>query len=47
MTVIAGKNGIYAASDLYMRDCTYSVNSVEEKVRAEGETHIAAGCMEE
>ncbi len=47
LTVIAGKNGIYAASDLYMRDCTYSVNSVEEKVRAEGETHIAAGCMEE
>lgn len=47
LCVIAGKNGIYAASDLLMRDCTCSVNSVEEKVRAQGTAHIAEGCMEE
>lgn len=45
LSLIAGKNGIYAASDLYMRDCRCSVNSVEEKVRAEGTAYIAEGCL--
>lgn len=47
LSVIAGKNGIYAASDLYMQDCVCSVNSVEEKVRVQGEAHIADGCLNE
>ena len=47
LSLIAGKNGIYAASDLYMRDCLCSVNSVEEKVRTEGTAYIAEGCMDE
>lgn len=41
LNVIAGKNGIYAASDLHSRDCSLNVNAVEEKTRAEGtETHL-------
>lgn len=47
LSLIAGKNGIYAASDLYMRDCVCSVNSVEEKVRAEGTAYIAEGCLDQ
>lgn len=47
LSVIAGRNGIYAASDLYMRDCTCSINAVEEKVRAEGAAYIADGCLNE
>lgn len=45
LSVVAGRNGIYAASDLYMTDCVCSVNSVQEKVRAEGMSHIAEGCL--
>lgn len=47
LSVIAGKNGIYAASDLYMRDCTYSIRSVEEMMRTEGLTHIADSYLRE
>lgn len=47
LSVIAGKNGIYAASDLYMRDCICSINAVEEKARAEGAAYIADGCLNE
>ena len=43
--VIAGKNGIYAVSDLYMRDCVCSVNSVEEKMRVEGTAYISDECL--
>lgn len=45
LSLIAGKNGIYAASDLYMRDCLCIVNSVEEKARAEGTVYIEEGCL--
>lgn len=45
LSLIAGQNGIYAASDLYVRDCVCSVNSVEEKVRAEGTVYIEEGCL--
>ncbi|MDE7247637.1 MAG: hypothetical protein K2N43_07095, partial [Lachnospiraceae bacterium] len=45
LSMIVGKNGIYAVSDLYMRDCACSVNSVEEKVRVEGTAYIADGCL--
>jgi len=47
LSVIAGRKGIYAASDLYMRDCICSINSVEEKARAEGAAYIADGCLDE
>lgn len=47
ISLIAGRNGIYAASDLYMRDCSCSVNSVEEKVRTEGAAYIAEGCLDQ
>ncbi len=40
LTVIAGKCGICAASDLYLYECGYSVNAVEEKTRAEGTAYI-------
>lgn len=45
LSLIAGRNGIYAASDLYMRDCVCSVNAVEEKARTEGTAYIAEGCL--
>lgn len=45
ISLIAGRNGIYAASDLYMRDCVCSVNAVEEKARTEGTAYIAEGCL--
>lgn len=45
LSLIAGKNGIYAASDLFLRDCVCSINSVEEKVRTEGTAYIAEGCL--
>lgn len=47
LSLIAGRNGIYAASDLYMCDCICSVNSVEEKVRTEGTAYIAEGCLDQ
>lgn len=45
LSLIAGKNGIYAASDLSIRDCVCSINSVEEKIRTEGTAYIAEGCL--
>lgn len=45
LSLIAGRNGIYAASDLYMRDCVCSVNAVEERTRTEGTAYIAEGCL--
>lgn len=44
--VTAGRNGISAASDLYIRDCSVSVYSVEEMFQAEGTKYIDEGCVE-
>ena len=41
LSVIAGKNGIYAAADVYVYHVRYSVNAVEETVKAEGAAYIA------
>ena len=41
LSVVAGQNGIWAASDLYLYDCRCSVNAVEEKMRTEGTAYIA------
>ncbi|MDE5716988.1 MAG: carbohydrate-binding domain-containing protein [Lachnospiraceae bacterium] len=41
LSVVAGQNGIRAASDLYLYDCRCSVNAVEEKMRTEGTAYIA------
>ena len=41
LSVIAGKNGICAAADVYVYDGRYSVNAVEETVKAEGTAYIA------
>ena len=46
LSVIAGQNGVSAASDVYLYGGRCSVNAVEEKVRAEGTAYIAQGCME-
>lgn len=43
LSVIAGKNGISAASDLYLYHGRCSVNAVEETVKAEGSVYIADG----
>lgn len=43
LSVIAGKRGICAASDLYLYECGYSVNAVEEKTQAEGTVYISVG----
>lgn len=34
--MIAGKSGIWSASDLHMQDCSCTINAVEEKIRIEG-----------
>lgn len=44
--ITSGRNGISAASDLYIRDCSCSVYSVEEKFQAEGTKYIDEGCVE-
>lgn len=41
LSVVAGQNGIRAASDLYLYDVLCSVNAVEEKMRTEGTAYIA------
>lgn len=41
LSVIAGQNGVSAASDLYLYHCLYSVNAVEEKLRTAGTAYIA------
>lgn len=46
LSVVAGQNGVSAASDLYLYDGLCSVNAVQEKVRAQGSVRIAKGCME-
>lgn len=46
ISITAGRNGISAASDLYIRDCTCSVYSVEEAFGAEGTKYIDEGCVE-
>lgn len=46
VNVTAGRNGISAASDLYIRDCSCSVYSVEEMFQAEGTKYIDEGCVE-
>lgn len=46
VSITAGKSGISAASDLYIRDCSCSVYSVEETLRAEGTKYIDEGCVE-
>lgn len=43
LSVIAGKCGICAESDLYLYHVRCSVNAVEEKVRAKGNAYIADG----
>ena len=43
--LIAGKSGIWSASDLHMRDCGCTINAVEEKTRIEGRNAIEEGCM--
>lgn len=40
LSVIAGKNGICAAADVYVYHGRYSVNAVEETVKAEGAAYI-------
>ncbi len=46
LSVIAGKNGVSAASDVYLYGGRCSVNAVEERMRTEGTAYIAQGCME-
>ncbi|MDE7358965.1 MAG: carbohydrate-binding domain-containing protein [Lachnospiraceae bacterium] len=41
LSVVAGQNGVSAASDLYLYHGRYSVNAVEERMRAEGTAYIA------
>ncbi len=43
LSVVAGKTGICAASDLYLYECLCSVKAVEERVRTEGTAYIADG----
>lgn len=43
--MIAGKSGIWSASDLHMQDCSCIINAVEEKTRIEGRNAIEEGCM--
>ncbi len=43
--LVAGKNGIWSASDLHMQDCSCTINAVEEKTRIEGRNAIEEGCM--
>lgn len=45
LELIAGKNGINAASDLYMQNSRCTINAVEEKTRIEGRNAIEEGCM--
>lgn len=45
LDITSGKNGIYGVSDLYMRDCSCNIYSVEEKVRIEGTGYIGEGCL--
>lgn len=46
INIIAGRNGISAASDLYIHDCSCTVYSVEETLQAEGTKYIDEGCIE-
>lgn len=41
LSVVAGQNGIWAASDLYLYHGRYSVKAVEERVRTEGTVYTA------
>lgn len=41
LSIVAGKNGVYAASDLYLYRGKGSVKAVEEMVRTEGTAYIA------
>lgn len=41
--VTAGRNGIYAANDVYIKDCVYNIHSVEEQVRTEGTGYTGNG----
>lgn len=43
LSVIAGKNGICSAADVYVYHGQCSLNAVEETVKAEGTTYIADG----
>lgn len=45
LSVVAGKNGVCAASDLYLYQGKGSVKAVEERVRTEGTAYIAEGCI--
>lgn len=44
--ITSGRDGITAASDLYIYDCKCSVYSVEEMFQAEGTKYIDEGCVE-
>lgn len=44
--ITSGRNGISAASDLYIGNCSCSVYSVEEMFQAEGTKYIDEGCVE-
>lgn len=46
LEIISGGSGIYAAADLYMRNCSCRINSVEEKMRVEGTDYIGEGCID-
>lgn len=46
LSVVAGKRGVYAASNLYLFPRVCSVNAVEEKAGAEGTAYIAQDCLE-
>lgn len=45
LDITSGRNGIYGVSDLYMKDCSCSIYSVEEKVRIDGTGYIEEGCL--
>ena len=46
LSVIAGKNGICSAADVYAYRGRCSVNAVEERTLVQGTAYIAEGCME-
>ena len=46
INITAGRNGISAASDLYIHNCSCAVYSVEETLQAEGTKYIDEGCVE-
>ncbi len=45
LSAVAGKNGVCAASDLYLYRGKGSIKAVEEKVRTEGTAYIAEGFL--